>query len=364
MSYPDRSTVRASIINQYPELDSTAQRLADLFRIFVSYKTAQFRGLLAFASEAGFRMLEPSLRDFLNAGHSVFWIVGVDLGGTGRPALQFLYDLKREYPKQVDARIFSAADNQRIFHPKVYWLDSDQRKIVVIGSANVTAGGLARNFESSIVLDLEPLTDEDVLEELDFLWMTYTSPLPPFSEANLFEINQSLIERFGPDRPPTDGRSRETHPLHDLVPRGQRSAGVRRPTTKRALATKTHPGKELIMDILQETRQTQVQLPVDVLGPFLGSAERVRLQQVRKGVILKSDTRPIIHLGNNTHRIEIDAIRGLPRPQIIRFFRPRGQANIRYEVVLNGTNEYQALDHLLAREGNQTRLGARRWLIR
>jgi hypothetical protein len=121
--------VRASIINQYPMLDSTAERLTSLFRAFVSYKTAQFRGLLAFASEAGFRMLEPSLRDFLNAGHSVFWIVGVDLGGTGRQALQFLYDLKRDYPKQVDARVFSAADNQCIFHPKVYWLDSDERKV-------------------------------------------------------------------------------------------------------------------------------------------------------------------------------------------------------------------------------------------
>lgn len=118
------------------------------------------------------------------------------------------------------------------------------------------------------------------------------------------------------------------------------------------------------MDILQETRQTQVQLPVEVLPAFFGKADRIRLQQVRKDAIVKSDTRPIIHLDNNTHRIEIDAIRGLPRPQIIRFFRPRGQSNIRYEVVLNGTKEYRALDHLLAKDGNQTRLGARRWLIR
>ena len=118
------------------------------------------------------------------------------------------------------------------------------------------------------------------------------------------------------------------------------------------------------MDILQETRQTQVQLPVEVLASFFGTSDRVRLHQVRKGVVVKSDTRPIIHLENNTHRIEIDAIRGLPRPQIIRFFRPRRQSSINYELILNGTKEYRELEHLLAKSGNQTRRGARRWLTR
>src|ERR1022692_3337157 len=48
-----------------------------------------------------------------------------------------------------DARVFSAADNKCIFHPKVYWLDSDERKVVVIGSANATVGGLVHNLEAS-----------------------------------------------------------------------------------------------------------------------------------------------------------------------------------------------------------------------
>jgi hypothetical protein len=92
--------VRPSVINQYPSQDSTVDRLGGLLSDFSGLAGAQFRALIAFASEAGLRMLEPGVRRFLDSQHSIFWIVGVDLGGTGREALEFLYKLKREYPKQ------------------------------------------------------------------------------------------------------------------------------------------------------------------------------------------------------------------------------------------------------------------------
>lgn len=355
--------MRASVINQYPAGDSTAKHLATLLNDFASYQAAQFRGLVAFASESGLRIIEPDLRSFLAAGHHAFWIVGVDLGGTGRPALEFLYNLKREYPKQMDARVFSAADNLHIFHPKVYWLDSKDRKVIVTGSANATTGGFRQNFEASLVLDLEPLTDEQVLEELDFLWITYTSPLPPLSPGNLLELNQSLINRFGPDGPPTDARSNEPHPLRGLAPRPRRVVPARTSPKRKSTTRAILPGREFIMDILEETRQTQVQLPVDALTSFFGRAESVRLQQVRRGRIVKSDARPIIHLSNNTHRIEIDAIRGLPRPQIIRFRKSGRQSPITYEILLNGTTEHDEANRLLSERGHQTRHRARRWLL-
>src|SRR5437879_5323562 len=102
--------MRASVINQYPTQDSTVDCLGRLLSDFSGLPSAQFRALIAFASHAGLRMLEPSLRRFLNSQHSIFWIVGVDLGGTGREALEFLYKLKREYSGRVDARVFSTMD--------------------------------------------------------------------------------------------------------------------------------------------------------------------------------------------------------------------------------------------------------------
>lgn len=353
--------MHASVINQYSRQDSTADRLGALLTDFSGQVSAQFRALIAFASEAGLRMLEPGLRRFLDSGHSIFWIVGVDLGGTGREALEFLYNLKREYAGRVDARVFSTGDNRSIFHPKVYWLDADDRKVVLVGSANATAGGLTHNFEASVQLDLEPVTDEELLEELEFLWMSYSSPLPPLLAGNLLEIDRSLIARFSHDLPPTDGHPQQPHPLRDLV-----SPPPRRPPTPSSRGRgPARAGQELIMDILQETRKTQVQLPVGGLPSFFVGADSVRLRQVRRGDIVKSDVRPIIHLDNNTHRIEIDAIRGLPRPQIIRFRRPgHSAAIVDYEVVLKGTKEYLELDQLLSQRGQQTRRGARRWLLK
>jgi hypothetical protein len=96
------------------------------------------------------------------------------------------------------------------------------------------------------------------------------------------------------------------------------------------------------MDILQETRQTQVQLPVEVLEGFFDGAPGRRASVTLRhtapdGTIVKTDRRPFIHLPNDTHRLEIDAIRGLPRPQIIRFRRPsRSSAPIEYDIVLRG----------------------------
>lgn len=361
--------MRASVINQYLTRDSTAMRLDRLLREFSAQQHAQFRGLVAFASAAGLRLIEPALRHFLDAGHSVFWIVGVDLAGTGREALQFLFDLKRAYPGRVDARVFSTGDNQYIFHPKVYWLDGNERNVVVVGSANATSGGFSRNFETSLEVEVEPLVDDHLLEDLNFLWMSYSSPLPPLVAANLLEIDRALILRIGHDQPPTDGRPQQVHPLRALIPvhtlARPRGRGRRIRRAQRAAAHRRR--RELIMDILQETRQTQVQLPVEALTPFFlpHGGDSIELRLLQRGRAVKSDVRPVIHLGNNTHRIEVDAIRGLPRPQIIRFVRVGGRSNaVEYELVLRGTRENEDLDRLLSGQGRQTRRGARRWLIR
>lgn len=362
--------MRLSVINQYPDLEATGPRLQTLIGEFAARPKAQFRCLVAFASEQGLKQVEDCILDFLRRGGSVYFIVGVDLGGTSREALERLLSWKRAFPKRVDARVFSTADNATIFHPKVYWFDSAERRVVVVGSANATGGGLFRNFEVSLEMELEAAVDSDAFEDLDFLWMTYSSPLPPLSEENLLEVDASLASRLKSGRAPTDGDARLPHPLAGLKQRGAAKSTV---PTKSRMPTKKATGSaakavELVMDILEETRQTQVQLPVGALPFFKAQPEQrqtVTLHQVFRGSVVKSDLRPFIHLDNNTHRLEIDAIRGLPRPQIIRFWRAFGDPrHVFYEVLLRGTTRFAQLDLLLQNQGTQTRAGARRWLVR
>jgi HKD family nuclease len=355
--------MRLSVINQYPDLKATAPRLQTLIGEFADRPKAQFRCLVAFASEQGLQQVEDCVLDFLKRGGSIYFIVGVDLGGTSRQALERLLSWKRAFPRRVDARVFSTADNATIFHPKVYWFDSTERRVVIVGSANATMGGLLKNFEVSLEMELEPAVDSDAFEDLDFLWMTYSSPLPPLSESNLLEVDASLVARLKSGRPPTDGNASLPHPLAGL-----RKAGPAKPKVPSKKATDIAGAVELVMDILEETRQTQVQLPVGALPFFNAEPERrqsINLHQVFRGNVVKTDKRPFIHLENNTHRLEIDAIRGLPRPQIVRFWHSTSDSrNVHYEIVLRGTNRYAALDSLLHSAGRQTRAGARRWLVR
>lgn len=360
-----------SLINQFLGHETTGARLSELLDRFSEQPNAQFRTLVAFVSRAGLELIEAALRRFLDRGCATFWIVGVDLGGTGQEALRFLHDLSRRYPHQVDARVLSTGDNRHVFHPKIFWLDSDQERVVVIGSANATAGGLAENFEVStefVIPSGENGEGDELNEQLDYLWMSYSSPLPPLQDEHLIPVNGRLIAILGSDQP-HDSRPHMPHPLRALVPRivrpraGTPRVGRTRSEGRSRIAT---ADRDLVMDILAETRQTQVQIPVETFGRFFdGRRKRIELRQLRAGVVVKTDERPLIHLPNKTHRIEVDAIRGLPRPQIIRLSRRNDSPGVvDYEIVLKGTKAYTELDKLLRERGERTRRGARRWLIR
>ena len=331
-----------------------AARLARQFQRFGKEESAQFRALVAFASAAGLRLIAKSLHRFLRRGHRAFWIVGIDLGGTGRQALQFLHDLRKKFPDQVNLRVLTLGDNARIFHPKVYWFDAPTlERVVLIGSPNATRGGFRDNLEVAVEFSLTDVGDELFVKRVETLWMTYSTPLPPFSEEHLLEVDQHLIDKLHDDAP-IDNRPRHPHPM---ASRPLKTPRVRRTSLRRQAST-------LVQDVLEETRETQVQLPVEAIRPFFGRAQRVRLRYVQDSVIVKEDDRPLIHLSNNTHRIEIDAVRGLPRPQIIRFSRPApAQGPVNYELLLRGTSEYRVAAQLLATRGRQTRKGSRRWLL-
>jgi hypothetical protein len=350
--------MQISVINQYPQQADTSQRLRRLFSEFSVLPKPQFRCLTAFTSLNGLDEIDAGVRRLLTCGGSVYYISGIDLGGTSKEALQRLLEWKKAFSKQVDARIFSTFDNRTIFHPKVYWFDSLPRRVVIVGSANATKGGLSGNFEVSLEIDLGTGGNGSALEQLDQLWITYSSPLPPLQKTNLVDVTRALVKKLHNGRVPTDARPNLPHPLASMRPRAARQ---RRQSQPSMVANQV----ELLMDILEETRRTQVQLPVETLSPFFQNRASIDLIYVRGGKALKSDLRPFIHLANNTHRLEVDAIRGLPRPQIARFWRSRSSAaKVYYEIVLRGTSRYQQFDQLLRQNGNQTRSDTRRWLLR
>lgn len=62
----------------------------------------------------------------------------------------------------ADVYCVDTGAQQLLFHPKIYVAWGRTRAGAIIGSANLTVGGLNNNIESSVVLDLDATKDEDL----------------------------------------------------------------------------------------------------------------------------------------------------------------------------------------------------------
>lgn len=125
---------------------------------------------------------------------------------------------------------------------------------------------------------------------------------------------------------------------------------------------------ELIMEILQETRDTQVQIPTGVLNEYFGirndEIAQIRLRHKVNNSIRSIKNRNVIH-HRGMHRIELEPIAGLKRPVIAVFRKvPRKDDTYDdYEILKNGTKKYGIKRELLLKSGQQTSIRSRRWLM-
>ncbi len=102
-----------------------------------------FRAAVAFIKRSGMQHIRQPLLNFSDRAQ-VRISVGIDLYGTSREALS---DLLEATPH---GQIFVYRNNgPYTFHPKVYLFKSDHRADVVVGSGNMTGGGLFTNYEDT-----------------------------------------------------------------------------------------------------------------------------------------------------------------------------------------------------------------------
>lgn len=101
---------------------------------------------VAFAKNSGVLRLNRHLDGFRARGGLVRVFVGVDLGGTSYEALTNLLD-------RVDKLFVVHAKSGQTFHSKIYNFVGSDRAITIVGSNNLTGGGLWSNFESSLIVE-------------------------------------------------------------------------------------------------------------------------------------------------------------------------------------------------------------------
>ena len=118
-----------------------------------SYHTLNI--VVAFAKNSGVLRIKDSLEKFREGGGKVNAYVGVDLGVTSYEALSNLLLC-------TDSLNVVHAEKGQTFHTKIYQFLGKGKGMIVVGSHNLTSGGLWTNFESSAHISVDMSNPEDI----------------------------------------------------------------------------------------------------------------------------------------------------------------------------------------------------------
>lgn len=139
---------------------------------FADPQWTSFRAAVAFVKRSGTQHIRQPLLNFSNHG-TVRLSAGVDLYGTSREGLT---DLLNSTP---NGQIYIYRNSgQYTFHPKVYLFKSAQHADVIVGSGNLTGGGLFTNYEASLAarLDLAVEADAAFLQVIEATLDVWSQP--------------------------------------------------------------------------------------------------------------------------------------------------------------------------------------------
>ncbi|MGJ8529400.1 hypothetical protein [Maritalea sp.] len=112
----------------------------------------------AFMTAAGLSLLEDSLSRIAPRTR-IF--VGIRNGVTTVQSIQKALDIGCE------TYMIDTGTRQRIFHPKLYYARSSVQANLLLGSANLTMGGLRTNIEASVLQEMDPKVDGAFIDELE-----------------------------------------------------------------------------------------------------------------------------------------------------------------------------------------------------
>lgn len=115
---------------------------------------------VAFLKESGIKVIEESLLHSLESNGIFEIIAGLDFKTTDPFAIKHFLELKKSY-KNLNIYCYGNHDGSKstiVFHPKIYLFKNGKENTSIIGSSNLTAGGLMTNFEvCTIFTEKEPV---------------------------------------------------------------------------------------------------------------------------------------------------------------------------------------------------------------
>ena len=275
--------------------------------IDASRGAASCSGIFAFASRGGVDSLigDPEIQDFLRES-PMSLLVGID-AVTTRNTLVRLRELEQELG-HLNVQVFWNPTGA-LFHPKVARFEYPGGcRTMIVGSGNLTPGGLRQNFEAFSVMRSEAGETFDVTS-----WDRFLSG----HAADIRIIDESALERAAKNVVRGRRRSRDVEPDLERTPAvAEPSAGplvnIELPVvrTDRFLVAQVPRAGE---------RWHQIHFNHAVIEQFfrvhLGTtAQRVFLVECRRdGTFAEQEVRPCVYSGANMNpKIEIASHHGVP----------------------------------------------------
>jgi HKD family nuclease len=118
-------------------------------------RLSEFTVVVAWAKESGLSRIRPLLQAFRARGGTARILLGVDEGGA---TIEGLHAAMNDFD---EASVLNDPSSGT-FHPKLYVISGEAASVIIIGSSNLTRGGLFANYEAGVCLDLDLIQAADV----------------------------------------------------------------------------------------------------------------------------------------------------------------------------------------------------------
>jgi HKD family nuclease len=121
------------------------------------------RVAVAFVSRQGISLIERALDTALAAGGTAEFLVGLDMRSTEPQAVRWLLDRTRG-ANGIELHCYAALTDAGIYHPKLYLARSGEEVSFVVGSSNLTDGGLRKNVEVNVLIEAD--TQDEIVSDV------------------------------------------------------------------------------------------------------------------------------------------------------------------------------------------------------
>jgi HKD family nuclease len=157
----------------------------------------RLRIAVAFVKSSGVIQLQTAMQSFLESGGNVQFAVGVDHRGTSVEGLRRLQAIIGD---QGEVWIVHNPDRRDTptFHPKIFLFEGDGTAEVVIGSTNLTKGGLFTNYEASVAMKLqaENPSDAAILQKMSETFDGWCRASDITQQLNESVLDRLIAERL------------------------------------------------------------------------------------------------------------------------------------------------------------------------